>query len=86
MRQRRMAPATPDLLERLEQAFWSTSIGLEHENVVVLVEPVASVIELDMASAAIVLDSNEDNLVIQRVTNDINLSGILTTTGANIQA
>jgi hypothetical protein len=64
MQQLRPAPAASDLLERLEQPFGRTAIGLEHEDVVVLVEPVTCVIKLEMAGFAIVLDSDEDNLVI----------------------
>ena len=40
--------------KRLEQPFARTVIRLEHEDVVVLVEPVASAVEVEMAGVAIV--------------------------------
>lgn len=53
MQQLRMSPAPPNFVERLKQSLGSTAVGLEHENVVVLVEPIAGVVELELVGAMI---------------------------------
>jgi len=65
MQQLHTTPAPPNFVERLEQPLGRTAVGLEQEDVVVLVEPVAGVVEVEMTDPALVLDPNQDYLAIR---------------------